>query len=418
MADTFGQRLKHAWNAFTSQERPESTYGLGPSYAIRPDHTRLSYGNERSIVSTLYNRIAIDVSALTFRHVRIDQNGSFVETIESAFNDCLNVSANIDQTGTAFLLDSVLSLLDEGVIALVPVDTTLNPKISGSYDIQTIRVGKIVEWFPTAVRVEVYNEKSGNKERVILPKSMLAIVENPLYAVINEPNSTLKRLIHKLNLLDAVDDQSSSGKLDIIIQLPYTIKSDAMQAKAEKRRQSIESQLKGSKYGIAYADATEHITQLNRPAENNLWQQIKDLTAMLYSQLGITEDVFTGAANEETMLNYYNRTIEPIASAISEAMARSFITKTGRTQGQTVTYFRDPFKLVPVSQIADISDKFSRNAILSANEIRAILGFQPSSDPEADKLSNKNMPSTQGASPGLDQPDSTQPDDQGDQDEV
>lgn len=388
----FVDRLKHGWNAFRSRDNPYSYNELGNSYSYRPDKTFLSFGNERSIIASIYVRIMIDVGAMAIKHVRVDQNGKYVETINSSLNDVLTVSANLDQTARAFIQDAVMSLIDEGYIAIVPVETNMNPLISGSYDIQNLRVGQIIQWYPTYVKVRVYNEQSGKKEDIELPKKMVAIIENPLYAVMNETNSTLKRLISKLNLLDVVDRQSGSGKLDLIFQLPFAVKSKTQQERADSRKAEIERQLFESKYGIAYVDATEKITQLNRPAENNLMGQIEYLTSMLYSQLGLTKEVMDGTANEQTMLNYYNRTIEPILSAIVDEMKRKFLTKTARTQNQSIMFFRDAFKLVPVSSLAEIADKFTRNAILSANEVRAIVGYRPSDDPKADELSNKNMP--------------------------
>lgn len=395
--ETFRNRLQHAWNAFLNRDPTVVSYNeLGTSYSYRPDRVQLHMGNERSIISALYNKIAMDVAAVNIKHVRIDQNGSFLETINSSLNDALNVSANVDQTGRAFIQDVVLSMFDEGCVAIVPTETTLNPTVSGSYEINSLRVGQILEWYPAHVRVRVYNESTGVKEDLVLPKSTIAIVENPLYSVMNESNSTLKRLISKLNLLDAVDQQSSSGKLDLIIQLPYVIKSEARKKQAEERKADIEDQLRSSKYGIAYTDATEKITQLNRPAENNLMTQITYLTTMLYSQLGITESVFDGTADEKTMLNYYNRTVEPILSAIVDEMKRKFLTKTARSQLQSIEFFRDPFKLVPVAELAEMVDKLTRNEVLSSNEVRAIIGFKPSEDPRANELINKNI-----ANPGL-----------------
>jgi len=364
---------------------------MGRSSNFKPDRTRLRYSNERSIIASIYNRIAIDVAALSFQHVRLDQNGRYLETISSNLNECLTVEANIDQTARALMLDAALSLFDEGCIAIVPIDTSINPSISGSYDIFSIRVGKILEWFPNHVRVELYNDRKGVKEQVLLEKKVVAIIENPLYTVMNEPNSIAKRLIRKLNLLDAIDEQSGSGKLDIIIQLPYSIKTQARKEQAEIRRLDMEEQLKGSKYGIAYSDATEKITQLNRPAENNLMAQITYLTSMLYSQLGISDAVFNGTADERTMLNYYNRTIEPVSSAIADELRRKFLTKTARTQLQTIMFFRDSFKLVPVADLAEAADKFTRNEILSSNEFRSIIGYKPSDDPRAEELRNKNL---------------------------
>lgn len=394
MADPLGMRLKHAWNAFRSREGPVEdsyTYNTGPSTYYRPDRTVIRSTNERSIIMSVYNRISMDVSSISIQHVRLDQNGRYSETIKSGLNYALTVEANLDQTAKAFMQDVVLSLFDEGCIAVVPVDTTLNPELSGAYDIQTMRTGKILEWYPEHIRVRVYNEKTGIKQDLTLPKKMVAIIENPLYAVMNEPNSTLKRLIRKLNLLDAIDEQSGSGKLDLIIQLPYVIKSEARRKQAEDRRNDIEVQLSGSKYGIAYTDGTEKVTQLNRPAENNLMSQIEYLTSMLYSQLGISEDVFNGKADEAVMLNYNNKTVVPLINAITDEFKRKFLTKTARSQDQSIMYFRDVFSLVPAEQLADIADKFTRNEILSSNEVRGIIGFKPSSDPEADKLRNKNL---------------------------
>ena len=386
-----GSRLKHAWNAFMNRDPTEVDYDIGPAYYYRLDRPRLTRGNERSIVTAVYNRIALDVSDIDIRHVRLDQDGRYIEDIDSGLNNCLTVEANIDQTGKAFIQDVVMSMLDEGCVAIVPVDTTLNPKVTGSYDINSMRTGKIIQWYPQHVKVNLYNDKTGRKEEVTLPKSMVAIVENPLYAVMNEPNSTLQRLIRKLNLLDYVDEQTGAGKLDLIIQLPYVIKSNARRQQAEDRRADIERQLKDSKYGIAYTDGTERITQLNRPVENNLMKQIEYLTSMLYSQLGINQAVLDGTADEKTMLNYTNRSIGPIISAIVDEMKRKFLTKTARSQMQSIRYFKDPFKLVPVNEIAEISDKLTRNEIASSNEIRQIIGWKPSQDPAADELRNKNL---------------------------
>ena len=393
MANTIRERLQHAWNAFRSRDQANGSRNpeAGASYSYRPDRVRLALGNERSIIASVYTRIAIDVSSVSVQHVRLDQNGRFLKKEDSALNDCLSIEANVDQTGRALLQDAVMSMFDEGVVAIVPTDTSINPAVSGSYDILSLRTGKIIEWFPSFVRVRVYNEKTGQREELVLPKSTVAIIENPLYAVMNEPNSTLKRLIYKLNLLDSLDEQASSGKLDLIIQLPYVIKSEARKAQAEQRRKDIEVQLSGSKYGIAYTDGTERITQLNRPAENNLMTQIEYLTSMLYGQLGLTESIFDGTADEKTMLNYYNRTVEPILAAITDEIKRKFLTKTARTQFQSIMYFRDPFKLVPVSELADIADKFTRNEVLSSNEIRGVIGYKPSDDPKADELRNKNL---------------------------
>ncbi len=391
MEVSFGSRLKHAWNAFLNRD-PTSYYrNIGASYAYKPDRPRLTRGNERSIVTSVYNRISLDTAAINVQHVRLDENNRFVSIIESGLNNCLTVEANKDQTNRAFIQDAVMSMLDEGSVAIVPVDTTFNPEVTNSYEILTMRTGKILEWRPDHVRVRVYNDKLGIKEDIELPKKIVAIVENPLYAVINEPNSTMQRLIRKLNLLDVVDEQSSSGKLDLIIQLPYVIKSEARRQQAENRRKDIENQLAGSKYGIAYTDGTERITQLNRSVENNLMKQIEYLTSMLYSQLGITQSILDGTADDKTMLNYYNRTIEPILSAIVDEMKRKFLTKTARSQLQSISFFRDPFKLVPVNEISEIADKFTRNEIMTSNEIRQIIGMKPAQDPKADELRNKNL---------------------------
>lgn len=390
MGDSIGSRLKHAWNAFFNKDPTPVKWDHGASYSYRPDRPRLTRGNERSIVTAIYNRIALDVSALIMKHCRLDENGRYSEDVDSKFNRCLTVEANLDQTARAFKQDIVMSMLDEGCVAVVPVDTNQDP-LKGSYDILTMRTGKILEWRPSTIKVRAYNEKTGEKEDIVVPKCTTAIIENPLYAVINEPNSTMQRLIRKLNLLDAVDEQSSAGKLDLIIQLPYIIKTDARRQQAEARRKDIEMQLSGSKYGIAYTDGTERITQLNRSIDNNLMKQIEYLTSMLYSQLGITQSILDGTADEKTMLNYNNRTVEPIASAIVDEMKRKFLTKTAISQSQTVMYFMDPFKLVPVSNLADIADKFTRNEILSSNEVRQIIGMKPSDDPKADELLNKNI---------------------------
>lgn len=391
---TLTSRLKNAWNAFTKNRDPTYTdtryRNTGMGYVYRPDRVRFTRGNERSIVTSVYNRIAMDVASIAIKHCRIDANGRYVEDIRSNLNECLTLEANIDQTGRAFIQDVVMSMFDEGAVAIVPVDTTCDPTISNSYDILSMRTGKILEWYPYHVKVRLYNDRTGQKEDIVLPKRSVAIIENPLYAVINEPNSTMQRLVRKLNILDAIDEQSGSGKLDLIIQLPYVIKTEARQQQAEKRRRDIEDQLKGP-YGIAYTDGTEKITQLNRPVENNLMKQIEYLTNQLYSQIGMTPSVLDGTADEKTMLNYNNRAIEPIISAIVDAMKRSFLSKTARTQGQTIMFFREPFKLVPVSSIADIADKFTRNEILSSNELRQIIGFKPSDDPKADKLVNSNI---------------------------
>ena len=385
-------RLQHAWNAFVYNDNSYTNpQNLGGFSTYKPDRVHFSRGVEKSIVTSVYNRLALDVASIAIKHVRLDDNGRYIEEINSGLQNCLNIEANIDQTGRAFLQDVVMSMLDEGCVAIVPVDTTVNPAVSGSYEINTMRTGKILEWYPAHVRVRVYNDKKGIHEELTLPKSTIAIIENPLYAVINEPNSTMQRLIRKLNLLDVVDEQTSAGKLDLIIQLPYVIKSEARRKQAEERRKDIEMQLAGSKYGIAYTDGTERITQLNRPAENNLMKQVEYLTNMLYSQLGLTQSILEGSADEKTMLNYYNRTVEPIVSAIVDEIKRKFLTKTARAQKQSIMFFRDPFKLVPVENIAEIADKFTRNEIMTSNEIRQIVGMMPSKDPGADELRNKNL---------------------------
>jgi putative sterol carrier protein len=367
-------------------------YSEAVAYGGRPDRRRFTIPNERSIISSIYTRLTIDVASVGIRHVRLDDSDRYLEDVDSGLNNCLTLEANMDQAAQAFRQDIVMTLFDKGVAAIVPVDTTINPSQSGAFDIQTLRVGEIVAWMPQHVRVSLYNEQIGRREEIVLEKKFVAIVENPLYSVMNEPNSTLQRLIRKLNLLDAVDEQSSSGKLDIIIQLPYVIKSEARRQQAEQRRKDIEFQLKGSQYGIAYTDGTEKVTQLNRPAENNLLTQVQFLTEMLYGQLGLTEAVMNGTADEKAMLNYNNRTIEPILTAIVEAMKRTFLTKTARTQRQSIMYFKDPFKLVPINDIAEIADKFARNEILTSNELRQVIGFKPAKDPKADKLMNSNMP--------------------------
>ena len=395
-----GSRLKHAWNAFNKDDAQEqAVYSETVSYGARPDRLRPRYGNERSVISAIYTRIGIDVAAVGIRHVRLDDKNRYTANIDSALNECLTVQANIDQAARQFRQDIVMTLFDEGVCAIVPVDTTLNPNLSGGYDIKNMRVGKIVAWRPQKVRVSLYNEQTGNRQELWLDKNFVAIVENPLYSVMNEPNSTLQRLIRKLNMLDAVDEASASGKLDLIIQLPYVIKSEARKQQAEQRRKDIEFQLKGSQYGIAYTDGTEKITQLNRPAENNLLTQVQYLTNLLYGQLGITEEVMNGTADEKTMLNYNYRTVVPILDAIVEAMRRSFLTKTARSQKQWIMYFTDPFKLVPINDIAEIADKFTRNEILTSNEVRQIVGFQPAQDPKADQLVNSNMPQSDTGQP-------------------
>lgn len=385
-------RIQHAWNAFLSRD-PTSYQNFGYGSSYRPDRPRFTRGNERSIVTSVYNRIALDAAAIDIKHVRLDDNDRYKETINSDLNYCLTTEANLDQTGRAFIQDAVMSMLDEGCVALVPTDADFDPstKDAGGYKIYTMRTGKILEWFPKHIRVSVYNENLGKRQEVVLPKKTVSIIENPLYSVMNEPNSTLQRLIRKLNLLDYIDEQSGSGKLDLIIQLPYVIKTPARQNQAEARRASIEQQLTGSKYGIAYTDGSERITQLNRPVENNLLKQIEYLTSMLFSQLGITQSILDGSADEKTMLNYYNRTIEPIVSAMSDEMKRKFLTKTGRTQGQSIEFYRDPFKLVPINNMAEIADKFTRNEIMASNEIRQIVGLKPSDDPKADELRNSNL---------------------------
>jgi len=382
--------FRHAWNMFKNKD-PTVYQQVGPSYGYRPDRMRYSRGNDRSIVTSVMTRIAMDAAAISIRHVQLDENGRYVGDVDSGLNKCLTVEANIDQNGRAFVQDAVASMLDDGCVAIVPVDLELDPKRTDSIRIETMRTGRVLEWFPKHVRVEVYNEETGKKEEVILPKRMVAIPENPLYSVLNEPNSTAQRLMRKLSLLDVVDEQTSSGKLDLIIQLPYIIKTESRRQQAEIRRKDIEKQLSEGKYGIAYTDGTERITQLNRPVENNLMKQIEYLTSMLYSQLGITQGILDGTADEATMLNYYNRTIEPILSAITLEMLRKFLTKTARTRGQSIMFFRDPFKLVPVSQIAEIADKFTRNEIMTSNEIRQVIGMKPSADPNADILRNKNL---------------------------
>lgn len=391
MSETIGSRFKNAWNAFFSRDPTPIFDNSGNSSSYRPDRYRPTRGNERSIITAINNRIAIDVASIPIRHVRLDEDGGYLNTIDSGLNNCLNLEANLDQTGRAFIQDAVLSMLDEGCVALVPTVTDVNPDYTDSYDIYEIRTGKITEWYPKKVKVEVYNDNIGRKQQIIRPKRKVAIIENPMYSVMNEPNSTMQRLIRKLKLLDAVDEQSSSGKLDLIIQLPYVVKTETRREQAEKRRKEIEEQLTGSKYGIAYTDGTERITQLNRAVENNLLKQVEYLTSMLFSQLGITQTILDGTADEKTILNYRNRIIEPILSAIVDAMKVRFITKTARTQGQSISFFMEPFKLVPVSEIAEIADKFTRNEIMTSNEIRQIVGMKPSRAPQADELRNKNL---------------------------
>lgn len=390
----FVDRLKHAWSAFKNRDPTGNTGGYfsyGPDVSINNVRPRFSGNIEKNIIAALYTRIAIDVAAIDVRHVRVDENGRYLEEIDDNLNQCLTMSANLDQDARAFIQDVAMSLFDEGVIAIVPVQTTANPTITEAFDVKELRVGQIKGWYPEHVRLRVYNQATGTKDEVVLPKHMVAIITNPLFSVMNEPSGVVKRLIRKMNQLDAVDNQSSSGKLDVIIQLPYTVKSETRKKQAEDRRKDIESQLTGSKYGIAYIDATERITQLNRPAENNLMEQIEYLTKLMYNQLGISEEVFSGTAEEAAMINYHNRTVEPILAAICKGMTRTFLSKTARTQGQRIMYYRDPFKLVPVSQIAEIADKFTRNEIMSSNDIRSIMGMRPSDDPRADELRNKNL---------------------------
>ena len=391
MEIAFGSRLKHAFNAFMNRDPTSDTDYIGPGYSVRPDRPRFTRGNERTIVTSIYNRIALDVASININHCRVDDDNRFVETIDSSLNKCLNLEANLDQTGRAFIQDVVMSMLDEGCVAIVPTETSLNPALTSSYDIFSMRTGKILEWYPKYVKVRLYNEKSGQREDIKLPKSTVAIVENPLYAVINEHNSTMQRLMRKLSLLDNVDERINSGKLDMIIQLPYVIKSQTRRQEADKRRKDLEDQLKGSSYGIGYIDGTEKIVQLNRPLDNNLMKQVEYLTAQLYSQLGITQAILDGSANEQEMLNYHTRTIEPIISAIVDEMKRKFLSKTARSQLQTIKFFRDPFKLVPINNMAEIADKFTRNEILTSNEVRQIIGMKPSDDPKADQLRNSNL---------------------------
>lgn len=410
MEETLGSRFKNAWNAFFNRDPPKSVFQeIGVSYSHRPDRPRFSRGNERSIVTSVYNRIAIDVSAVSIKHVQLDENERYLKTIDSGLNSCLNLEANLDQTGRAFIQDVVMSMFDEGCVAIVPIDTSTDITKTDSFDILSMRTGKIIEWYPSHVKVQVYNERTAKREEIILPKKSVAIIENPLYSVINEPNSTMQRLVHKLNILDAIDEQSGSGKLDLIIQLPYTIKSELRKKQAEERREQIENQLAGSKYGIAYTDATEHITQLNRSVENNLMTQIEYLTSMLYSQLGITQSVLDGSADEKTMINYQNRSVEPIISAIVDEMKRKFLTKTARSQKKSISFFIDPFKLVPISQLSEMADKFTRNEIMTSNEFRQIIGMKPSQDPNADVLRNKNLSAPSGTEPTVEQGTKTNP---------
>ena len=405
----FIERVQRGWNAFRNRDPTPNYRDMGISYSYRPDRIRLTRGNERSIVTSIFNRIALDVSSVNIKHCKLDENERFVSIVNSGLNSCLNLEANIDQTGRAFMQDVVMSMLDEGCVAIVPTDTSFDPNITSSYDILSLRTGKIIEWYPDKVKVRAYNEHTGKKEDIIVKKSTVAIVENPLYAVINEPNSTMQRLIRKLSLLDITDEQTASGKLDLIIQLPYVIKTEARRQQADQRRKDIEMQLAGSKYGIAYTDGTEKITQLNRSLENNLLKQVESLTNTLYSQLGITQTILDGTADEKTMLNYINRTIEPIVSAIVDEMKRKFLTKTARTQHQSIMFFRDPFKLVPVNNIAEIADKFTRNEILTSNEIRQIIGMKPSDDPKADELVNSNIAQPQNGEYMMDEPIEEEP---------
>ena len=387
----FTDRLQHAWNAFMNKDPTMENFNEVSYGWYRPDRPRFTRGNERSIVNAIYNRIALDAAQVDIKHVRLDNNGNYVELIDSGLNECLSVSANIDQTGRALIQDAVMSLLDEGCVAIVPVDTKIDPKKSATIDIETLRTGKVIGWYPNSVKLEIYNELTGRREERVLPKSIVCVIENPFFSVMNEPNSTMQRLIRKLNLLDAIDEQSGAGKLDLIIQLPYTAKTEAKKKQAENRRKSIEDQLANSKYGIAYTDATEHVTQLNRSLDNNLMNQIQYLTDQLFSQLGITTEILNGTASDQVMNNYYSRTIEPILSAITDEMKRKFLSKTARSQKQSIEFYRDPFKLVPVTQIAEIADKFTRNEIMTSNELRQIVGMRPSEDPGANELRNKNL---------------------------
>jgi len=402
---SFSDRLKHAWNAFSKEDSEDASpyfnYGMSyGSYGGRPDRIRFGTANDKSIINTIYNQIGIDVASVGLSHVRLDPEKRYIETIDSGLNNCLTLEANLDQAARAFMQDVAMTMFDKGVIAIVPVDR-MESRITGAFNVKTLRVGEITAWYPKHVRVSLYNEIKGRKEEVTLAKNFVAIVENPLYMVMNEPNSTLKRLTRKLSLLDSIDEQTGAGKLDLIIQLPYVIKSDARRLQAETRRKDIELQLRGSQYGIAYTDGTERITQLNRPLENNMLKQIEYLTSNLYNQLGMTEAVFNGTADEKTLLNYHNRTIEPILSAIAQAMKRSFLTKTARSQGQSIEFFRDPFKNISISDMAEVADKFTRNEILTSNEVRAAMGLKPANDPKADELRNKNIPEAK--QPGFDQ---------------
>lgn len=398
---SFTNRLQHAWNAFMGRDPTPKDFNYGYSSSIRLDRPRLSPKNERSVVTTVYTRLSVDVAAIAIQHVKVDENDRYTETVRSGLNNVLTCEANIDQTGRAFIQDIVLSMFDEGCVAVVPTDTKINPNNTSSFDIEKMRTGRITQWFPEHVRVNVYNEHTGQKEDIILPKKIVAIIENPFYSIMNEPNSTLQRLIRTLNDLDLMNKQNASGKLDLIVQLPYVIKSQSRKEQAEARRKEIEAQLVGSKYGIAYTDGTERITQLNRPVENTLWTQVKELTSMLYNQLGLSEEILNGTADEAKMNNYYNHTIEPILEAIVDEFERKFLSKTARTQGQAIRYFRDPFKLVTVTNLADISDKLTRNEIAAPNEIRAIIGWKPSKDPAADELRNRNINQAAGALGGM-----------------
>jgi len=411
----FTNRLKHAWNAFNNRDPTQFYRNFGVSSSSRPDRRVFTRGNERSIVTSVYNRIAVDCAGIAIKHVRLDENGWFLSEYKSGLNNCLKVEANADQTGRAFIQDAVMSMLDEGCVAIVPTDLDDDPDASSSYGIEKMRTAQILDWYPAHVRVRLYNEQSGRKEEIVVPKKTVAICENPLYAVMNEPSSTMQRLIRKLNLLDIVDERSSSDKLDLIVQLPYLIKTEMRRNQAEARRKDLESQLASSKYGVAYIDGTEHVTQLNRPIENNLIKQVEYLTSMLYSQLGLTQSILDGTADEKTMLNYYNRTIEPLLSALAEEMTRKFLTKTARSQLQWIMYFRDPFKLVPVNDIASIADKFTRNEILSSNEIRQIVGRRPADDPNADELRNKNLNKSSEEAPSAERADSSEDNEENDQ---
>ncbi len=397
-------RLKHGWNAFFNRDPTAEYKEQGASYYRRPDRVQFSGGNERSIITSIFNTIAMDAAAIEIRHVNLDKDERYESTRVSGLNECLNIEANLDQSGRAFRQDIYMSMLDEGCIAIVPVEADDDIENTGSFDIKSMRTGKIIEWYPSKVKVRLYNEWTGEKQDVILPKKRVAIVENPLYAVVNERNSTMQRLVRKLNILDAIDEQSGSGKLDLIIQLPYAVRGDLKKQQAEDRRKSIEDQLTNTKYGIAYADSTERITQLNRPVENNLMKQIEYLTSMLFSQLGITQSIMDGTADEKTMLNYYSRTIDPIVAAVVDEMKRKFLTKTARSQGQSIMYFRDPFKLVPVKELAEMVDKLTRNEVATSNEMRQVMGWKPSKDPKADQLINSNLNHPEEVINGYDEP--------------